>query len=198
MTTTRVVTDKVRFSYCNVCSARRNELNGKDEFSTQVLIPKTDTDTVNAIKAAAKAALQAKWGDKIPPRVRNPLRDGDTETKSDGSPLGAEYQGHWYMSVKSNQRPGIIDRQGHELLGAQDVGSGDYGRVSLNAYAYDAAGNRGVAFGLNNVQLLEKGESLGGTRTNAFDDFGVAKSSQPAQPAAAAAGAGMEDDDIPW
>ena len=190
---TRAVTGKVRFSYCYVGAARRNEMNGKDEFSTQILINKKDTETVSLLKAAAKAALVAKWGDKIPKNVRNPLRDGDEETKSDGSPLGAEYAGHWFATVKSNQRPGIIDDQGIELLGANDVGSGDYGRVSVNAYAYDAAGNKGVAFGLNNVQLLEKGESLGGGRSSAAADFGVTATNNYARPAKNEEASGGDD-----
>ena len=189
--TTRVVTGKVRFSYCYVGAARRNEMSGKDEFSTQILIDKADKETVSAIKAAAKVALTAKWGDKVPPKVRNPLRDGDTETKSDGSALGAEYAGHFFMSVKSSKRPGIIDAAGVELLGADDVASGDFGRVSLNAYTYDMSGNRGVALGLNNVQLLQKGDSLGGGRTSAASDFGV--SAKPA-----AAGVSDIDDDDVW
>lgn len=196
MTATNVVTGKVRFSYCNVSKSRRNELNGKDEFSTQILVPKDDTDTVNAIKAAAKEAIKAKWGDKVPAKIRNPLRDGDTELKSDGvTPLGEEYKGHWFMNVKATKKPGLIDANGNELIGPDDIGSGDYGRVSANAYAYDQAGNRGVAFGLNNVLLLEKGTSLGGTRKSAFEDFGVATSGGASKPAAAA---DVSDDDIPW
>jgi len=178
--TTRVVTDKVRFSFCNVCSPRRNEFNGKDEFSTQILVAKSDTATVAALKAAAKAALATKWGDKVPTKVRNPMRDGDTETKGDGSALGPEYKDHFFMTVKSSKRPGIIDSSGVELLGHDDVASGDWGRVSLNAYAYDAAGNKGVSFGLNNVQLMNKGESLGGGRPSAAADFGVATSTAAA------------------
>jgi hypothetical protein len=100
---TRVVTGKVRFSYFSALTARKNEMNGKEEFSTQVLVPKTDLDTVNQLKAAAKAALTAKFGDKIPKTVRNPLRDGDTEVKSDGSPLG--------MSM---QRPLLFQHEKHQ------------------------------------------------------------------------------------
>jgi len=135
---------------------------------------------VAALKAAAKAALAAKWGDKVPAKVRNPMRDGDTETKVDGSALGPEYKDHFFMTVKSSKRPGIIDSSGVELLGSDDVASGDWGRVSLNAYAYDAAGNKGVSFGLNNVQLMSKGESLGGVRPSAAADFGVATSTAAA------------------
>lgn len=189
---TRVVTGKCRFSYFNALASRKNELSGKEEFSTQVLVPKSDTETVAALKAAAKAALTAKFGDKIPKNVRNPLRDGDTETKVDGSPLGAEYAGHYFFNAKSVTKPGAVDAHGHDLLGSQDIVSGDYGRVSLNAYAYSQAGNNGVSFGLNNIMLVAKGDTLGGGRPSAATDFGIT-AGKPA-PAAAAATADVGDD----
>lgn len=172
--TTRVVTNKVRFSFCAVGAMRRNELSGRDEFSTQIIIPKTDTETINAIKSAAKLAIQEHWGDKVPAKIRNPLKDGDKETRGDGSPLGEEYANSYYMTVKSMKRPGIIDAHGTELLGPDDVQSGDYGRVSINAYVYDQSANKGVGFGLNNVQLLEKGKGFKGEQKSAAEDFGVA------------------------
>jgi hypothetical protein len=174
-------------------SARRNELNGKDEFSTQVLLPKSDTETVNALKAAAKEALVAKFGDKVPKNVRNPMRDGDTETKTDGSPLGKEYAGCYFFNTKSNNKPGAVDANGQDLIGASDIVSGDFGRVSLNAYAYSQAGNNGVSYGLNNVMLVSKGEPLGGARPSAASDFGVTS-----KPAAVAAASVSADDDINW
>jgi hypothetical protein len=185
--TTRVTTGEVRTSYFSALSARKNELNGKDEFSTQILIPKTDTATLAALKAAAKEALTAKFGEKIPKNVRNPLRDGDTETKPDGSPLGKEYQGHFFCNVKSTSKPGAIDTHGNDLIGNDDIVSGDYIRVSLNAYAYSQAGNNGVSFGLNNILLVRKGEPLGGAKPTAAADFGIGRS---AAPAAATADAG--------
>jgi len=174
-------------------SARRNELNGKDEFSTQVLVPKSDAETVNALKAAAKEALVAKFGDKVPKNVRNPMRDGDTETKTDGSPLGKEYAGCYFFNTKSNNKPGAVDANGQDLIGASDIVSGDFGRVSLNAYAYSQAGNNGVSYGLNNVMLVSKGEPLGGARPSAASDFGVTS-----KPAAVAVESVSADDDINW
>jgi len=188
--TTRVTTGEVRTSFFHALSARKNEMNGKDEFSTQILIPKTDTETLSAMKAAAKVALVAKFGDKVPKNVRNPLRDGDTETKSDGSPLGKEYAGHFFCNVKSVNKPGAIDTHGNDLIGHDDIVSGDYIRVSLNAYAYSQAGNNGVSFGLNNILLVRKGESLGGARPSAAADFGITRG---AAPAAAPADAGGDD-----
>ena len=172
---TRVTTGEVRTSYFSALQARKNELSGKDEYSTQILIPKTDTATIAALKAAAKEALTAKFGDKIPKNIRNPLRDGDSETKQDGSPLGKEYAGHFFCNVKSNSKPGAIDSHGNDLIGADDIVSGDYIRVSLNAYAYSQAGNNGVSFGLNNILLVRKGEPLGGAKPSAAADFGISR-----------------------
>jgi len=219
--TTRVTTGEVRTSYFSALQARKNEMNGKDEFSTQILIPKTDTatlsamkaaakeamngkdefstqilipktdkDTLTALKAAAKVALASKFGDKIPKNVRNPLRDGDTETKTDGSPLGREYAGHFFCNVKSTSKPGAIDTHGNDLIGNDDIVSGDYIRASLNAYAYSQAGNNGVSFGLNNILLVRKGEPLGGAKPSAAADFGITRGSAPA---AAPAEAGGDD-----
>jgi hypothetical protein len=186
--TTRVTTGEVRTSYFSALQARKNEMNGKDEFSTQILIPKTDTATLSAMKAAAKEALAAKFGDKIPKNVRNPLRDGDTETKTDGSPLGREYAGHFFCNVKSTSKPGAIDTHGNDLIGSDDIVSGDYIRASLNAYAYSQAGNNGVSFGLNNILLVRKGEPLGGAKPSAAADFGITRGSAPAAAPADVAG----------
>ena len=43
-------------------------------------------------------------------------------------------------------------------------------RATLSVFAYDKAGNRGISFGLNNVQKLGDGERLDG-RLRAEDDF---------------------------
>ncbi|MFZ9454899.1 MAG: ssDNA-binding protein, partial [Bacteroidia bacterium] len=79
----KVITGKGRFSYLNWASPKLNEMNGKNEYSTEFLIEKTDATTIAALKAAMKSALDKKWNGKYPSNLRNPLRDGDTETKQD-------------------------------------------------------------------------------------------------------------------
>jgi hypothetical protein len=150
------------------------------------------------LKAAAKEALVAKFGDKVPKNIRNPLRDGDTETKGDGSPLGKEYQGHFFCNVKALTKPGAVDTHGNDLLGSDDIVSGDYIRVSLNAYAYSQAGNNGVSFGLNNILLVRKGEPLGVSKPSAAADFGIVKGAPAPAKAAASGSWDDEDDDIPF
>ena len=50
--------------------------------------------------------------------------------------------------------------------------SGCYGRASVNFFAFNVGGNKGIACGLNNLQKLEDGERLGGSISSAEDDFG--------------------------
>lgn len=167
---TKVVTGKVRFSYLNWAQPKLNDLSGKTEYSTQIIIPKSDTETIAKVQAAIEAAKQKKWQGKAPASCRNPLRDGDTEVKEDGSPMPAEYKGCYWINIKSDTKPGVVGPDRQALIEPSEFVSGDYGRVSMNAYAYDAKGNKGVAFGWNNAQFLAKGEALSG-KTRAEDDF---------------------------
>jgi len=172
MSTTKVVTGKVRLSYAFLFEARapRDNPEGEKKFSTSILIPKSDKVTLEKIKAAQEAAITAKWPGKRPAKIATTLHDGDGVKDKTGEPYGPECKGHYVMAVSSKLRPGVVDTDMNKIIDSSEISSGDYARVSINAYAYDVNGNRGVSFGLGNVQLLSKGESLGGS-TRAEDDF---------------------------
>ena len=51
--------------------------------------------------------------------------------------------------------------------------SGVYGRASINLYAFNSNGNKGIACGLNNLQKIRDGEPLGG-KPRTEDDFATA------------------------
>ena len=84
--------------------------------------------------------------------------------------------GSVYINVRSKQPPGIVSRFAGEdgrplrITDPSEVYSGCQVRASLNVFAYDRAGNRGISLGLNNVQKLADGERLDG-RLKAEDDF---------------------------
>ncbi|BGI52474.1 MAG: DUF2815 family protein [Candidatus Hamiltonella defensa (Ceratovacuna japonica)] len=170
----KVVTGEVRGSYVNVFNTRLNDLSGKEEYSMMILIPKEDKETVAHLKKAIKAAIDDKWGAKCPANLRHPLRDGDSEADLPDTVAAGEepYAGHYFMNLKSFQKPGIVDVNVQPVIDESDFRSGDYCRVSINAYAYDQKGNKGVAFGLNNIQVLRKGQPLGGV-SRAENDFDV-------------------------
>ena len=175
-TTTKVITGKVRLSYCNVFEA--TSIDGGDaKFSTAILIPKSDKVTLGKIKAAVDAAKElgkSKWGGKVPANCKTPLRDGDEERPDDEA-----YAGHYFLNASSKNKPGIAKPVGtgadgktkfQEITDTTEVYSGCYAKVSLNFYPFDAKGNRGVAAGLNNVVKIQDGDFLGG-RASLGDDF---------------------------
>jgi len=172
--TARFLTGVVRASYLSVFQPRLNEMSGNEEYSMMILIPKSDNQTIQKLQEGIKQALSEKFGNKIPARWRNPLRDGDIEGDGglpEGTPLGAEpYAGHYFMNVKSKTKPGVVDQNVEPIIDASEFVSGDYCRVSVKPYAYDAKGNKGVSFGLGNVQFVRKGEPLG-SDVRAEDEF---------------------------
>ncbi|MCP7950620.1 DUF2815 family protein [Listeria monocytogenes] len=166
----KVVTGEVRLSFVHLLEPYAYE-GQEEKYSTMILIPKSDKNTVNAIKAAQKAALEqgtvSKFGGKKPSNLKNTLRDGDDEMDTEERP---EFEGHYFMNVSSKTAPGILDKAKQKTISPDDVYSGVYARVSINFFAYNTAGNKGISAGLNNVMVLGKGDYLGG-RASADSDF---------------------------
>ena len=164
---TKVITGEVRLSFVHLLEP--GSFDGSEpKYSVMILIPKDDKKTLGKIKRAIEAAKEygktSKWGGKIPKGLRLPLHDGDEEME------GPEFEGMYFMRVSSETKPGVIDRYKQPVEDSNGVYSGCYARVSMNMFPYDAAGNRGVSAGLNNVQVLRDGDPLGG-RSRAEDDF---------------------------
>lgn len=172
---TKVVTGKVRLSYVHVFEPHSFPEKQEKKYSVCVLIPKSDKTTLQKIKSAIEAAEEAgseKFGAKWAKATHYiPLRDGDAELEEEKKD-GDEYKGHYFINVSSKIKPGVVDSQVQPILDSTEVYSGCYGRVSINFYPYDTAGNKGIGAGLNNVQKLADGEFLGG-RSRAEDDFEV-------------------------
>ena len=165
---TKVVTGTVRFSYFNGWEPVSIK-GSKPKYSVSVLIPKSDETTVRKINEAINAAIEegiAKFGGKKPnsAAIKLPLRDGDLERDDEA------YKGHYFINANSVTAPQIVDTMTNPILDRNEVYSGCYGRVSLNFYAFNSNGNKGIACGLGNVQKLRDGEPLGG-RSSAKDDF---------------------------
>lgn len=164
---TKVVTGKVRFSYAHVFEPTRDD-DGNEKYSVSILIDKTDTKTVNAINRAIEAAKEAgtaKFGGKIPAKLKLPLRDGDEEKEDDEN-----YKGKYFVNAKCRQKPGLVDKKGRPIIDSTEFYSGCYGLASISFYAFNTKGNKGIACGLNNIMKTEDGEPLSG-RTRAEDDF---------------------------
>ena len=161
-----------RWSYANVWEARSIN-GGTPKFSVSLIIPKTDTATIEKINRAMRAAYEEgqsklKGTSKFMPAfedIKIPLRDGDKERKGDPA-----YAGCMFINANSPTAPGIVDADRQPILERSEVYSGVYGRASITLYAFNSNGNRGIACGLNNLQKIRDGEPLG-SRSRAEDDF---------------------------
>jgi len=170
---TKVITGvKTRWSYANVWEPKSIN-GGTPKYSVSLIIPKSDTATVGKIKDAIKAAYEEgqsklKGNSKSVPALsalKTPLRDGDAERPDD-----EVYKDSYFINANSATAPGIVDADRQPILERSEVYSGVYGRASINLYAFNSNGNKGIACGLNNLQKISDGEPLGG-KTRAEDDF---------------------------
>ena len=169
-----------RWSYANVWEPKSIN-GGTPKYSISLIIPKSDTVIVAKIKAAIEAAYkdgESKLkgnGRSVPAlaAIKNPMRDGDVERPDDPA-----YANAYFINANSATAPGIVDADRNPVLTRSEVYSGVYGRASITFYAFNSNGNRGIACGLNNLQLIRAGEPLGGKAsaesdfaTDADDDF---------------------------
>lgn len=166
---TKVITGIVRLSYANVHEPKSIN-GGTPKYSVSLIIPKSDTKTIAAINAAVDAAIEegrGKFGGKIPNKaaLKLPLRDGDIDRPDDEA-----YANSYFVNANSNSAPEIVDKVLNPIMSRSEVYSGVYARVSVNFYAFNSNGNRGIACGLGNIQKIRDGEPLGG-KTSAADDF---------------------------
>ncbi|MDW3976923.1 DUF2815 family protein [Staphylococcus saprophyticus] len=165
---TKVITGKVRASYAHIFEPHSMNEDAPKKYSVSLIIPKSDTQMIETIEKAieeAKEAGKGKWNGKVPNNLKTTLRDGDIDREDDPN-----YENAYFLNATSQTQPGVVDQNKIRLTEPGALVSGDYIRASINFYGYNANGNKGIAAGLNNIQLVEKGEPLSGA-SNAEDDF---------------------------
>lgn len=169
---TKVVTGKVRFSFCHIFEPQEPQGGGDAKYSVTLLIPKTDTKTVNAIRAAQAEAREAfcnrNGANALPAKPKTTLWDGDG-TRDSGEPFGPECKGCYVITISSKNKPVVVDRDRQPVIDTSEVYSGCYGRAAMNFYGYSQAGKKGISAGLLSIQKLADGEPFG--TVGSADDF---------------------------
>lgn len=208
MATESIVTSPFRLAFPEVFAPKAAAEGGKEKYSItmlfpadgSLLIPSMPGEGVIALRRLALAAVKEKWGEdkaKWPANLRSldfrsycspngkdgwPVRDGDL-VEWDG------FEGQVFVRAASQFRPGMVNPKLQAIINPEDVFGGLICRAQINAYAYDTNGNRGVTFGLNNLQILKDDGTVFGGKQNAadvFDAFGEA------------GGAASTGDEVPW
>lgn len=139
----------------------------KPKYSIRAAFP--PASKLDALKKEAEAVAREKWGDKIPKTLRSPFRaNGDLENPVTG--IGED----WIImtfSANEDRRPGIVDAKLQDIIDDANVYSGAWYRAQVRAFAYENAGNKGVSFGLQNVQKLRDDDPIGSGRIPANKAF---------------------------
>jgi hypothetical protein len=168
----KVITGEVRLSFPHLFVARQGPSGGDPKFSCALILP--EGYDISPLQVAVMTAAQEKWGDKAggmfsAQKLRNPIRR-DWEDK--GYPENSVF-----INCSTKQAPEIVGAYLDPATGQPEVITdptrcypGVYCRASIRAFPYDINGNKGVAFGLNNLQILRDGPRLD-SRVSAVNEF---------------------------
>jgi hypothetical protein len=155
---------------------------GDPKYDINILIPKSADIAAmkEAIVEAGKEKFSKAFKDaagKWPSSVRNPFKK---TADNDKLVAGLEEAGlkveDWplFVAARSKDKPGVVGPNGKpDGVDDEQVYPGRYARATLQAFGYDQGGNKGVTFGLVNVQLLDNDDELviGSGRVSAETEF---------------------------
>lgn len=176
----RAVKAQGRLSYPDLFTPRKASDDAKPKYGATLLIPKSDTATIQRVQAAIDAAVQDGVDRRIfkgpidPSATKYPpLRDGDKPNDS-GEARGDEFTEHWFISAKApgdKPRPAVVDANVQPIMSEAEIYPGCYVNMFIEFYPYETRGNKGIAASLRGVQFVRDGERLGGEQLEAEDMF---------------------------
>lgn len=136
---------------------------GAAQYSISLLFKKNAD--ISALKKAVVATAVAKFGEAGKKFKDKPFRSVDEMD----NPIPG-FRGGVFITAKSKQKPGIVDRDLSPITDALDFYPGCICRATVAPFAFDKKGTKGVTFLLNNLQKIDDGERLDG-RKRAEDEF---------------------------
>lgn len=145
--------------------------NKSSKFQITLVWPES-TD-LSKLKLAAQAAARKKWGQHIPPNLKNPFRRGNVERVKDGV-VDPIFKDKVFITARSKDKPVVVGPNKQVIVNEMDFYSGCMCKVALTAFAYEREGSKGVAFALGPVQKISDGQRLSGRRDpdDEFQDEG--------------------------
>jgi len=148
----------------------------KPTYSIRALFPPTTDFT--EMKALVNAALRAKWGADVPKGAIDTAKALFTRTNADLEKPYDDVPKDWIVinfKAQEKFKPAVVDAKRNDIFDEADVYGGAWYRAHIDAYGYDARGNKGVAFGLLAVQKTKDDDAIGRGAVKAssvFESFG--------------------------
>lgn len=184
----KLITPKFRVAFPEVFKAADKYNTGKAFYSIAMLF---DLEEINkdpsekarwdALVAAVDETALAKWG-KLPASWKKPFKKGDEQRNKESGEIYNGFEGMVVLNAKSETQPGVVDHDRTPIMDAKDFYGGCYAIATVNCYAWNhPAHGKGVSFGLQNVMKREDGETFGGGKSKAEDDFAAIPAATPAK-----------------
>lgn len=136
-----IITNECKLNYVYVDKPHVSQNKDfKDRYETCVLIPKSDTQTVELIKQECKRvcdnAKNTNWNGLNPTNPRNMtvIYDGDEDADNNIKPN--DYRGFYYVNCNTTIKPVIANIYGDEQKEDGFIKNGDYGFVAFYISAY--------------------------------------------------------------
>lgn len=185
-----MITPIMRPSFVNIIEPRDFDDGKKPKYTMAIAIPKTEKTFLKELDAEVERVAKDKWT-KIPVKMQSVIRNGDEENEDGERP---EFANCVIFNCSSTRKPGIVvkkddadDRQAElpplpkleDYLFAtgkdveQVIYSGMECRASINVFAYEFQGRKGISVGLNNVMKTGDNEPYAGgaTAESDFSDY---------------------------
>ena len=125
-----------------------------------VFDPGTDLSGLQKLVESVMVEKHGPDATKWPEQWRKPFRKiKDLDKPIEGLSPDAVFI---TATAKAEHKPGVVDAKCQDILDDSQCYSGAYYRAQIAAYWYSHKGNKGVAFGLRNVQKMADGAPLGG------------------------------------
>jgi hypothetical protein len=147
-------------SYPHLFKARAVNEQSEPRFSCNLIFDKTaqNTPEFQQLRKLAMAAAVTKFGQaklddpKFIARLRRPFRPCADRP----GVMGYDVPDGVFINPWSQLPPKVVGPDAQEITVPSDVFPGQKARVQVNAFAYDNAGNIGVSFGLQAVQITRR------------------------------------------
>jgi len=186
-TSTQAITPTGTASYPHVATPQAALDNkGNPKYSLTVIFDEAGVKTpaFAALQAAAVAAAEAAY----PGKGAQMLKTGALKSPFRTDCEAKNYKNcKVFINVRTEKKPGVVYGYADPATGKakiipddkieSEIYPGAQVKASVNAFAYNNAGNKGVSFALNNVQKVGEGERIDG-RKAAEDEFEAADLSQ--------------------
>lgn len=183
--------------------SKNDKKEGDGAYIATICIP-PEAD-ISLISGICKEAATEQFGAKLPGNLKSPVRLCKDVFNANGDQKYPAEMDNWRQITANtySQQPGIVDRNSVKISNLrpgestddladrlkEECYSGRWLRMSVSAKGYDVDNSKGVKLYLQNVQLLDHADKVGGKGGgNPEADFGaVAGSDGGALPAEASA-----------